>query len=219
MTGRLLVVCSQNVCRSPYIALALAQRRDLVDGVEGAAGGLIVASRGTSATPGEAMCEVAAQHFTTEQVEGHQSRALTASDLQRADLVLTMSVAERAAAALLYPPSRPRTFTIREALHLAHSAPLAASEAEEGTLEHLAVALNERRGLQPVPDGPRLGGPRRLRPPRTDPQDVRDRHREGSRSHRKLFTELDELIDGLSALIPRAPQVVSAANDADLPLG
>ena len=109
MTGRLLVVCSQNVCRSPYIALALAQRRDLVDGVEGAAGGLIVASRGTSATPGEAMCEVAAQHFTTEQVEGHQSRALTASDLQRADLVLTMSVAERAAAALLYPPSRPRT--------------------------------------------------------------------------------------------------------------
>ncbi len=218
MAGRLLVVCSQNVCRSPYIALALAQRRDLVDGGEGVAGGLIVASRGTAATPGEAMCEVAAQHFTTEQAEGHQSRALTASDLQRADLVLTMSAAERAAAALLYPPSRPRTFTIREALHLAHSAPLVPSEAED-TLQRLALVLNERRGLQPVPDGPRLGRPRRLRPPRTDPQDVRDRHREGSRSHRKLFTELDELIDGLSALIPHTPQIVSTANDADLPLG
>lgn len=212
MAGRLLVVCSQNVCRSPYVALSLARRRGPVGG-DTAAGGLIIASRGATANPGEPMCEVAAEHFTPEEAGAHQSRVLTASDLQRSDLVLTMSVAERAAAALLYPPARARTFTVREALHLAHSAPLPAVADDKETLQQVASALNERRGLQTVPDGSGPRGWRGWRPRGSDPQEVRDRHREGMRSHRKLFSELDELVDGLSDLIPHTPPVVRAASD------
>lgn len=214
MAGRLLVVCSQNVCRSPYVALSLAASRGPEDDGDDGAGGLIIASRGITASSGEAMCGLAAERFPPEQVGAHQARALTASDLQRADLVLTMSAVERGAAALLHPPARSRTFTVREALVLAAGAPLPGLDAGQETLQRLAATLNERRGLQALPARSRPSLLRRWRRLGTEPEDVRDRHREGERSHRKLFPELDELVGGLLTLMPHAPRAIPEPTEA-----
>lgn len=112
MSHRVLVVCARNVCRSPLLAAALlgalpAEERPRWE----------VDSRGTSAVDGEPMCDVASRVGGVSG-ERHRSQAVVIPQLDRYDLVLVASRAERSVLASAAPHLRSRTFTLREALLL-----------------------------------------------------------------------------------------------------
>lgn len=88
---RILVVCSGNTCRSPLAAAMLAAR--LANDVE--LQGSEVNSAGTSAWDGSPAAEgsylVALERGL--DLSHHRARILTADQVQRADLILTMTTA------------------------------------------------------------------------------------------------------------------------------
>ncbi|WP_456237999.1 arsenate reductase/protein-tyrosine-phosphatase family protein, partial [Marisediminicola senii] len=110
---RVLVVCTANVCRSPFAAALLANR--LVAADPGTT--ITVSSAGSRAHHGAAACEVAAAMATDGgfPILGHASRPLDVSTIEGADLILTAEAAHRSAVSRLVPGARARTFTISEA--------------------------------------------------------------------------------------------------------
>lgn len=177
MVATVLFVCAQNVCRSPLMAAVFADAVGV--GVESGSDGWIVDSAGTGAHPGRRSCRVAAE--VEPAVVGHHSRLLEAADLDRADLVIAASLAERAVIAQLRPAARSRTFTLREALMLGErgGAKPAASLAE-----HVA-ALDARRGTLELSRWRALP----WRRDRQHPLDVVDVHQFGRRTHLRGLVE------------------------------
>jgi protein-tyrosine phosphatase len=104
-----LVLCTANICRSPMAAALLAR--------ELAARGISaqVHSAGTLGSdlpsPAEVVTALAGHGL---DVTGHRSRLATASDLERADLILAMAREHLRHAAVVAPDAWPRAFTIRE---------------------------------------------------------------------------------------------------------
>ena len=94
--GRVLVVCTGNICRSPFI------ERMLQVSVPGS---MVVSSAGTEAVVGEPIDPVAAGLLRRHGAdpEGFVARQLTAEMVAEADLVLTATRAHRAAVASLRP--------------------------------------------------------------------------------------------------------------------
>jgi protein-tyrosine phosphatase len=105
-----LFVCHANICRSP-MAERLA-RRTLTPGT----GGTVVVSAGTHAWAGYAMHPFTARVLAERGAdhEGFGSRRLSAPIVDSADLILTASRNQRAAAATLSPAAARRTFTLRQ---------------------------------------------------------------------------------------------------------
>lgn len=141
--GSLLVVCAANVCRSPFAAFLLGRALPDID----------VASVGVTARAGDPLCR-----FTKERIDelpggaefanSHVSTRLDAESIDRADLILTASEAERSAVATLAPASRPKTFTLVEA---AFSARELAPIPPELTLSELAARMHSQRGIVDLP--------------------------------------------------------------------
>jgi protein-tyrosine phosphatase len=106
-----LVVCTANICRSP---VAEAHLRSQL----GPDADVVVGSAGLRARAGEpvwpAMAEAAGIPLA-----GFTARQVGPDLLRRADLVLTMTRAQRAAAVDLAPATVRRTFTLREFADLA----------------------------------------------------------------------------------------------------
>jgi protein-tyrosine phosphatase len=104
-----LVLCTANICRSP-MAAALLARELAARGVRAQ-----VHSAGTLGSnllpPAEVMTVLAVHGL---DVTGHRSRLATASDLERADLILAMAREHLRHAAVVAPGAWPRAFTIRE---------------------------------------------------------------------------------------------------------
>lgn len=100
-----LVVCTGNICRSPYIAGALAA----------AVPGLSVGGAGTAALVGEhPVPEVLAALERVGAPQAAQSRQLTRKLIRSASFVITATTAQRAEVIRLEPDAEGRTFTLKE---------------------------------------------------------------------------------------------------------
>ena len=108
-----LVVCTGNICRSPMGEALL--RAHLTDaGVDAT-----VHSAGTLAWGGAATTTaVAAIRERGLTLDEHESRALTASMIEDADLVLAMTRDHVGRVVALVPPARDRTFLVGELARL-----------------------------------------------------------------------------------------------------
>jgi protein-tyrosine phosphatase len=106
---QVLVICTGNVCRSPAAELLLHAR--LSTGV-----GLEIGSAGLEALVGAPVAAPMARLLAERGVlaEGFAARQLRSEQLAGADLVLTMTAAQRAAVVSREPAVVRRTFTLTE---------------------------------------------------------------------------------------------------------
>ncbi len=106
---RVLVVCTGNICRSPAAELLLRAGLGSVAGVE-------VTSAGLSAPVGAPVAEPMARLLRARGVDPGTSRArqLQPSAVRDADLVLTMTAAQRRAVVTSVPSAVRRAFTLVE---------------------------------------------------------------------------------------------------------
>jgi protein-tyrosine phosphatase len=146
--GAVLVVCTGNVCRSPYLERRL--RHELFGT------GIDVSSAGTGALVGHDMdagTRNLLQHNGID-TRGFTARELTADLVAGADLVITAAREHRAAAARLHPPAMARTFTLRDLGDLLSSLSVddlaAASDEPTNGVRHVAATASRRRGLVPA---------------------------------------------------------------------
>lgn len=123
------MVCTGNICRSPVGEAVL--RQSLPDRFR-------ISSAGTQAVVG-APAAPEAVRFVRQEVDvalDHVGRQLSTEQVEDADLVLTMTLEQRAWVARLSPRAVRRTFTLRElALVLGHPG----LTASRGTLRDLAL--------------------------------------------------------------------------------
>ena len=128
--GRVLTVCTGNICRSPFLERVLQAELDRSWG----RGAIEVASAGTGALAGHPM-EHQARALLEEQgyaADGFVARDLTTAMVADADLVLTATRAHRGKVMALHPRAVRYTFTFREFAHLASG--LTDDELAGGTL-------------------------------------------------------------------------------------
>lgn len=107
---RVLLVCTGNTCRSP-LAAALLRRQAAARGLS-----LEVWSAGTGALPGAAATPEAVQVAGEAglSLAGHRATALTEGMVRAADLVLTMTRAQRRQVVDLAPAAADKVLTIKE---------------------------------------------------------------------------------------------------------
>lgn len=109
--ARILIVCTGNICRSPFIERVL--QHELSERGSGAEPGITVRSAGTRALVGSAMDAQAAAQLEAYGVnpDGFRARDLTAALIEESDLVLTATRAHRGKVALMSPKALRRVFT------------------------------------------------------------------------------------------------------------
>ncbi|GAB3067234.1 protein-tyrosine-phosphatase [Intrasporangium mesophilum] len=141
--GRIMVVCTGNVCRSPYIERRLAQLLADTD--------VLIESAGTRALVGQDMQE--GSHEALESVgadgSGFVSRQLTHAMLDDADLVITATQRHRRDVVSLNPRTLRRTFSLGELADLLRTAELAPDGAEPWAAT-VAEAARQQRGQSPA---------------------------------------------------------------------
>jgi len=139
MTG-ILVVCTANICRSPVAAAILA------DALSPA--GIAVTSAGTHAVDGAAAAEQSRAYLRARlgaragADADHRSHRLTRGMTTRADLLLTMTSAQRHWVSTEDPRTVRRSFTLRE---LSSLAPELAPDARFADLRGFAQACARLR--------------------------------------------------------------------------
>lgn len=160
-TGRVLLVCTGNVCRSPLAELLL--RRTFADcpGVQFASAGTYALTEGAMPEPA---CDVAeGWGLDRFDAEAHQPRQLTAELVAEADVVLALTRDHRAEVVRLLPRANRYTFTLREVARLLESAAQTAAQTATQpptagplprTVPELVEAARAERGYAPLPDDP-----------------------------------------------------------------
>jgi protein-tyrosine phosphatase len=193
-----LIVCTANVCRSPYAEYLFEQefaRHEELASVQ-------VGSAGIRPVRYGALCElVAERHPHTEEwdefVRRHRSIRATPSRVAQARLILTASRSNRAALAQVDPAARSRTFTLREAAWL--GADYVKNPALEGGAAVTAFAryLDEQRGLK-APIRPIRTG-LFMRP--SDPLSIPDGHNLSMREHLRTLKDVERVSEVVARLI------------------
>ncbi|MGO4301333.1 arsenate reductase/protein-tyrosine-phosphatase family protein [Leifsonia sp. RAF41] len=107
--ANILVVCTGNICRSPYMQFTLTAALAAA-GVDD----IVVASAGTHAVPDSGVAPHMAALLRADglDVDGYATRQLTAAMVADADIVLTAERAHRKQVVLLDPRALGRTFTL-----------------------------------------------------------------------------------------------------------
>jgi len=153
--ARILIVCTGNICRSPFIERLL--QHELGERLPGSGPGVIVGSAGTGALVGSAMDPQAAAQLTAHggDPSGFAARDLTPALITESDLVLTATREQRGKVARMSPAAMRRVFTFRDFAHLvagvdgpralAGAAPLSPRERVRLVTEKAAAS----RGLKP----------------------------------------------------------------------
>jgi protein-tyrosine phosphatase len=148
-----LVVCTGNVCRSPFVQLLLqreldARRRDGDPRI-------LVTSAGTGALAGHGMDARAAAQATAHGLDpsGFVARQLTAPMVAEADLVLTATRKHRGDVATLHPKALRYVFALRDfvelAAHLDRDGLDGAPPGSQAWLQSVVRSVAARRGLEP----------------------------------------------------------------------
>jgi protein-tyrosine phosphatase len=109
--ARILIVCTGNICRSPFIERLLQHQ---MDGRRPPTGpGVLVHSAGTSALTGSDMDERAAAQLEARggDPSGFSAQDLTPTLIAESDLVLTATRAHRGKVALMYPKALRQVFS------------------------------------------------------------------------------------------------------------
>lgn len=151
--GRVLVVCTGNICRSP-----LAERLLRAMLADAGVTGIEVGSAGTHAMAGHPMPAEAARELAAVGGDptGHVSQQLSVDLVSDADLVVTATLAHRSAVVTLHPRALRYAFTLRELARLLDGddlATVATSETAVARVRALAALAVGRRGVAP-PAGP-----------------------------------------------------------------
>jgi protein-tyrosine phosphatase len=180
---RVLLVCEGNICRSPAAEILL--RNGL-----GAEAGVTVGSAGLAARVGEPVDEPVRRLLATRGFHADVAARQLVPDLARsADVVLTMTGAQRAAVVSLVPAVVRRTFVLREFAALARLAgPLAATD-PAGRMAALVEGAGRARALR---------GP-------TADDDVPDPYRRGDGAHEHALGLVTEAVDHLLAVLAPTP--------------
>ena len=112
--ARILVVCTGNICRSPFIERLLQHHLD--QRRPGSDRAVLVHSAGTGALTGSAMDERAAAQLVAHggDPSGFRARDLTPDLIAGSDLVLTATRAHRGTVSAMYPKVLRQVFTFRD---------------------------------------------------------------------------------------------------------
>jgi len=151
--GRVLVVCTGNVCRSPFVQLLLQRELDALR--PGGLTPVTVTSAGTGALAGQGMDPRAAAQAAVHGLDptGFVARQLTPAMVAEADLVLTATRRHRGEVATLHPRALRYLFTLRDfadlAAHLDTAGLDPAPPQSQARLQSVVRAVAARRGLEP----------------------------------------------------------------------
>ena len=112
--ARILIVCTGNICRSPFIERLL--QRALDDARPGSERLILVHSAGTGAMTGSAMDQRAAAQLVAHGGDpvGFRARDLTPDLIAGSDLVLTATRAHRGQVTAMAPTVLRQVFTFRD---------------------------------------------------------------------------------------------------------
>jgi protein-tyrosine phosphatase len=150
--GRILVVCTGNVCRSPFIERLL--------GRELAGLGIAVESAGTGALVGEPIDPSAADQVRAHGADpgNHVARQLTAGLIAEADLVLTATRRHRGEVAVMSPRALRYAFAWNDFAELVHA--MSAEQLDQRgrgrNLRQVVAAVAARRGSVPPRSAPEV---------------------------------------------------------------
>ncbi len=187
--ARILLVCTGNICRSPYIEHLLRHDLDEAWG----AGAVEVASAGTRAEPGLPVSEPIKVRLGAWGIStaGFASRRLSTADVQSADLVLTATKAHRGEVVRLHPGALRRAFTVRELGLLAAEVP----EADLPITDHPGQWVRDVTGT--------LAGLRGHVP--TDALDIVDPYRREQAVYEAMFGQVAEALPWLRWALTGGP--------------
>jgi protein-tyrosine phosphatase len=190
--ARVLIVCTGNICRSPFIERLL--QRELDSRGTGLEPGIIVRSAGTGALVGSAMDEQAAAQLVAHggDPSGFRARQLTAALIAESDLVLTATREHRGKVARMSPAAMRRVFTFRDFADLVDVIDGA------GALAGAASAPSGRRDwVRQVTD--RAAASRGLKPPLVpDLADIVDPYR---REDEVFATMAQQIVEPMPAVV------------------
>ena len=185
--GAVLVVCTGNVCRSPYLERRL---RHELGGT-----GIDVTSAGTQALVGHDMDAGTRDLLQHKGIDAaaFSARQLTADLVASADLVITAAREHRAAAARLHPAAMARTFTLRDLGDLLSNLSVdegVVSDVDASWVRQVATTASRRRGLVPA---------------RQDGIDVTDPIGGPPSRFMLMATEIDDALAPIAAALRRGP--------------
>jgi len=155
--ARILIVCTGNICRSPFIERLLQHE---LDEHRPADQGIIVRSAGTGALVGSTIDPQASAQLVAHggDASGFRARDLTPALVAESDLVLTATRAHRGKVALMSPKVLRRVFTFCDFSDLVDgidglSSPVAPRD-PRAWVRQVAEKAAASRGLKPplVPD-------------------------------------------------------------------
>ncbi|GAA2168206.1 protein-tyrosine-phosphatase [Humibacillus xanthopallidus] len=173
-----MVVCTGNICRSPYIERRLAGLLADTDAVVSSSGTRALV--GAPIEPGSAELLVAAGGST----DGFASRQITPALLAESDLVIAATQMHRAESVRVNPRVLRRTFTLGELADLLRDADLVTEAAQTDSELPWARRLGEialhRRGLF------------RARPP--EESDIPDPYQRGRDAYAIMASEIEKAL-------------------------
>lgn len=202
--GRIMTVCTANVCRSPLAELHL---REALRG--GPLAGAEISSAGVRGQVGAPMCAVARGALDdASSGDGHVAREVTAELIEQADLVLAMEREQRGALARLAPGQQGKIFTLREAAAMIEV--IGAQEPRPTTVGELVDRMRSLRGVirPPAAESVRpqglLGRLRRAAPQQPDDGlSIDDGHNIDPDSHARTVETVRDLTGRMASALSR----------------
>lgn len=203
-----LFVCTANVCRSPLAELTLLAALTGTDGF----GSVTVGSAGVAVPAAARICSLVAERRTDEHwraaADEHVARAATEFKVANAQLILTASRSSRAEIARLVPASRPRLFTLKEAVALGEGYHRDPGTTGKDAVSAFAAYLDSRRGMIST------GDDRRRPRHRQDRWSIPDGHNSTVRNHRETLDEVETLTETLASMLSGTADLRSARSRA-----